>query len=314
MRIRRLLLSGAIVTGLVAAPAVRAEEEPVRGGRIVFTSARGGDDQDIYVRDPDGTERRLAVTDSDEINPQLSPDGAHVLFTRNDDVYVADVTGTTVINLTNDGAYDGYPTWRPDGSWIAWVSSKESRRTTSTLAADLVVARINGDRTSISDRARLTARQSGASGPSWSVADEVAFAMVKGGNEQIFKINVNVASSPASATAPVQLTSGKPSLAPSFSPDGAVIAFHTLVRRNLPDVLLMNSDGSGLVNLTDAPKTVEAFPAWSPAVGDDRLVVSVGPSAASMRLVILDVATRHISTPFTTGPGDRTPHWGVVPA
>ena len=312
MTLTRLLFCGALLTASLVAPGAQAQEDPVGGGRIAFGSARGGDNEDIFIRDPDGTERRLAVTSSDERDPQLSPDGAHVLFTRNDDIYVADVSGTNVTNLTNDASYDGYPTWRPDGSWIAWVSSKGSRREASALAADLVIARIASDRGSISDRTRLTGAEAGAAGPSWSVNDEIAIAMLAGAHHQIFTTRVDLSSASPSATPPVQLTRGKPSLAPAFSPDGNVIAFHTLVRLNLPDVFTMNRDGSGLLNLTDAPKTVEAFPSWSPSGA--RLVVSAGPDSAALRLAVLDVTSRRLSAAFTPGPGDRKPHWGVVAA
>jgi hypothetical protein len=65
-------------------------------------------------------------------------------------------------------------------------------------------------------------------------------------------------------TGEAQITSGPEGYDqdPSWSPDGAKIAFARVVSGSL-DVFTVNIDGTGLTNLTNSPET-EDYPAWSP--------------------------------------------------
>ena len=65
--------------------------------------------------------------------PALSPDGRKVAFSVADpsngdnwDIYVINVDGTGLTNLTNHPEFDGWrPAWSPDGSQIAFFSTRD---------------------------------------------------------------------------------------------------------------------------------------------------------------------------------------------
>jgi len=51
---------------------------------------------------------------------------------------------------------------------------------------------------------------------------------------------------------------------PQFSPDGSQIAFVRLTTSETTDLFVMNTDGTGLINLTNTPGKFEVEPQWSP--------------------------------------------------
>jgi Tol biopolymer transport system component len=104
------------------------------GTRIAFNSDRGGMPQ-VYVMNVDGTgvER---LSDVEGEYPAWSPDCTRIAFESyvggttpfgdpNYDVFIMDADGSNEQNLTNDpDSYDGYPSWSPDGEWIAFESTR----------------------------------------------------------------------------------------------------------------------------------------------------------------------------------------------
>jgi Tol biopolymer transport system component len=56
------------------------------------------------------------------MSPDLSPDGATILFDMLGDLYTMPATGGTARQITHGLAYDSQPVFSPDGGWIAYVS------------------------------------------------------------------------------------------------------------------------------------------------------------------------------------------------
>lgn len=69
---------------------------------------------DIFYKDITGNERQLTRDKLEEKNPTISPDGAQVAFTRNNDLYSIDIKTNTETRYTMDGSdviYNGWASW-----------------------------------------------------------------------------------------------------------------------------------------------------------------------------------------------------------
>jgi len=121
------------------------------GQSVVFCSTRGdGENDDIYIMNLDGSGIRR-LTDNGlywDTFPSFSPDGRKILFRRllrerssegtlfNSEVMVMDTDGTGAANLTRNAWFDGWPSWSPDGSRIAFSSNRSDAYQIYVMNAD----------------------------------------------------------------------------------------------------------------------------------------------------------------------------------
>jgi len=98
---------------------------------------------DIYRLDLlQGTETRLTNTPTQYKGVAgVSPDGRKVLFTRIDpgrfeQIFVMNVDGTHVTRVSRGDYYDFLPRWSPDGTHIAFTSSRDGTNGVYTMRAD----------------------------------------------------------------------------------------------------------------------------------------------------------------------------------
>jgi TolB protein len=118
--------------------------------RIVFNSARTTPDlkadwskqfHEIFTMAADGSDvRQVTRFKTVSTYPQFSPDGKKIAFrrvtdepgmlwdltksARNSEVFVIDADGSNPINLSKSPAYDGWPTWSPDGAKVLFSSNR----------------------------------------------------------------------------------------------------------------------------------------------------------------------------------------------
>jgi Tol biopolymer transport system component len=89
------------------------------GKQIVFASNRNGE-YGLYIINVDGSELHQ-IGNFYGFMPSWSPDGKKIAFSDGLDIFVVNIDGTSLINITNAGLGDYAPEWSPDGTQIGFV-------------------------------------------------------------------------------------------------------------------------------------------------------------------------------------------------
>jgi len=225
--------------------------------RIAFMSDRSGTPE-IYVADSDGgNQQRLTFTRNDYLvysSPTFSPDGSKIAFEVDsivgcfsspyDDIYVVNSNGARLRNLTqNSGPVDFSPSWSPDGTKMAFVSSRDGSYQIYIMNSD----GSNHQRVTSNDAQNLHAM--------WSPnGTEILFISAQSGGSNVYVIN-------ADGTDQRRLTSDGSSILALWSPDGTKIAYVSGEEQGL-GIFVMNANGSNkqkvFTNLTSDQLS------WSP--------------------------------------------------
>jgi hypothetical protein len=103
------------------------------GTRIAFWSARDGQSE-IYMMNADGSNPQRLTTSGGNEQPAWSPDGTKLAFRHyqcdgyysyycDADLYVVNVDGSGIAQLTSGYLFDDEPDWSRDGTWIAFATS-----------------------------------------------------------------------------------------------------------------------------------------------------------------------------------------------
>ena len=173
-------------------------------------------------------------------------DGDVEIFVVNADGTVLNADGTNVRQLTNNTHRDEEPSWSPDGTHIAFNSSRDG---------DDEVFVMNADGTNVR---QLTNNTYPDWASSWSPdGTQIAFQSDRDGDVEIFVMN-------ADGTNVRQLTNNTHlDEEPSWSPDGTQIAFDS-DRDGDDEVFVMNADGTNVRQLTN-----NTYPDWASSWSPD---------------------------------------------
>ncbi|MFO8174443.1 MAG: hypothetical protein R6T96_09190 [Longimicrobiales bacterium] len=234
------------------------------GSKLAVEWSSPGEGWDPWVMNADGTDplRLTRTPDILESWMQWSPDGSRLAFSADNetgghDIYTVTVDGDAATNLTKQGPHqNGGPKWSPDGSRIAFVSLRDGNAEIYLMNPD-GSGQTNITQTPDFDEGHLD----------WS-PDGTRLTFVNsaksGGNRDVFVMNLdgtgrrNLSQSPETED-----------LHPAWSPDGSRIAWDKYDEQFTGSLYVVNSDGSGLLEL--AP--VGTGPAWSP---DGSLIAFTG--------------------------------------
>jgi len=164
------------------------------------------------------------------------------------DIWVCDLDGSNLVQLTDNTADDTMPEWSPDGSRIAF------QRVWPGLDTEIIV--MDADGSSIS---ALTDNGIADEGPTWS-PDGRSIAYHSGStNFEVFRMFED-------GSDPMNLTNNA---AADMYPDwsrvatDARIAFNSTRSGNL-DVFVMDEDGANPTNATNTAGVAEMLPTWCP--------------------------------------------------
>jgi Tol biopolymer transport system component len=255
-------------------------------------------DDELALVGADGSGRRVVV---DAPGPQFdadwSPDGSLLTYRDssagvnvNDEIYVSSADGTRARNLTASASNEWSPVWSPDGGQIAFASDQEG---------ELRIFVMNPDGSGVRRVTEIWGEY-----PTWSPdGTQIAFASHVGGaslhgdpNYDVFVVNVD-------GSGLRQLTeSPAVDMYPTWSPDGAQIAFHST--RATPedfeppaydrertadyDIFVIPAEGGRARNLSRDVERQQRFPDWSPdgrwIAVDEEGVVTFVPADGSGRI------------------------------
>jgi len=205
------------------------------------------------------------------------------------EIFVMDLDGSNLVNLTNNGSHDAAPAWSPDGTKIAFYATRDGNgeiyvmdadgsnptRLTNQPAVDyapewspdglriVYQSDVDGDREIFvmdadgSNKTQLTFNAAHDSEPAWSPDGAmIAFASEQDGNGEIYVMSPD-------GSSVVRLTNnGATDGGVTWSPDSGRIAFHS-ERDGNPEIYVMDADGSNQVRLT-VNAVLDQSPVWSP--------------------------------------------------
>ncbi len=279
-----------------ASPVARATATPEAATPYVSTSAPAVTDvlpSPTATASAEPTPTTILVP-----TPGTRPAGGLIAFTSerdgNGEIYVMNADGRDQRRLTDDPAYDAWPTWSPDGTRIAFVSTRSGN-------ADIFVMELNGAEQGSGNLQQLTDDQEEDIWPEWSPdGTRIAFPSRRDGNFEIYVMD-------ADGTNLQRLTNSPGSDDfPAWSPDSARIVFsRTGTDRG---TYIINADGSNEQKVLDF---AVLEPAWSP----DGTQIAFGSDHEGYRAIyVMDVegteqGSGNLQRLSDTKAGENCPSW-----
>ena len=203
---------------------------PLVGSDRILLNRLGPSGADLFIAKADGTaERKLLANSELDYNPSFSKDGNWIIFTseRNGsaDIYRVRVDGSDLERLTDDPAYDDQAALSPNGTLLAFVSSRGSG-SSDVWILDLKTRKLRN----------VTNAPGGDFRPSWSPDGKwIAFSSdrsaklqrVEGGWEHLHAASIYLVQPDGKGLR--RLTpAGKFTGSPKWSPDGKRVVFYEM--------------------------------------------------------------------------------------
>ncbi len=201
----------------------------------------------ITSNDPDSPAISLIVNGSNFQLPSL--DYTKIAFTSDrdgdNDIYLMDADGSSVVQITDDPSDDRGATWSPDGQRIGFDSDRDG---------DYEIYSMDRDGSNL---VQLTDNTATDFWKHWSPdGSKIVFISDRDGNSEVYVMNVDGSGQTNLTNNPALDTS------PSWSPDGSKVLFSS-DRDGNSEIYVMNVDGSNVTRLTN-DLAYDYLPHWSP--------------------------------------------------
>ncbi len=228
------------------------------GSRIAFVSKRSGQ-PGIYVMNSDGSDLEEVRNTVGGLSPRWSRDGTRLAFSSGGSIYVIGAAGENrllLMEAEDEGTAapcraGGFPgSWSPDDERVAYYSASVSRS-----IGQVCTVGVDGDGVEVIAQAPDAYLVEPVFSPDGRL---IVYRAIIDSQHDIWIVDTasgertNITDDPAL------------DIEPSWSPDGAWIAFGSL-RPDEPhfDIFMMRPDGSDVRRLTEHA-TKEANPVWGP--------------------------------------------------
>ena len=300
-------------------------------GRIAFSSERIAPDGsavggDIYVINPDGSGLTQVTTHEDaDFLPEWSPDGSRIAFTSarhgnphnaggSGEIYLIDPNGSNETRVTDNGSFDRFTAWSPDGKRLLFISSR-GRSMWSTI---YVMNPDGSDQTRVDIDLDTRAKTWSVTSADWSPdGNRIALSILEGFRDGRWVAHIYVMD--ADNDVPTRLTQGYENGEhyenPEWSPDGSRIVFNARYREgdgSVSAIMVMDADGSNKERLVSGEGSNYPFdPTWSPDGRGIAFVVNNGTTIYPNMDIFVMYADGSGLIRLTDNPGhDVSPVWG----
>jgi len=225
----------------------------------------------IHLMNLDGTEQQLLVSvPGGAAFPSFSQSGNELCFhgqTAPRDIYIVNVHGTGLTNLTTPDRLPGQPGLNGDNIRCDWSAKGNAIAFTSSRDGNQEIYVIDADGTGLH---RMTTAGGSDANPAFSPkGDMIAFESNRDGTPEIYVMNADGTGIQERLThfSAEPIPSNVSVSKPTWSPSGDRIAFHRRVGaqgvRGHLEVYTMNADGTNVTRITFTPSPgFSGFPSW----------------------------------------------------
>jgi Tol biopolymer transport system component len=205
---------------------------------------------------PDGSDKKVMFLNNNVgvlISPRgISSDGKWIAAHGNGQIFKVSAEGNSIVQITIDPVLKFFPTWSPDGRWLAFTINDDLPFKKRGLYKTNCDGGIYGFWMNI-DSTRPSAIM-----PSWSPkGTEIAFVLYRPN----FGFKDLALFDTATQQVRILLQTDVGVHEPVFSPDGSKLLFYMVPETENPSIWVISRDGSSLRKLTFEGGM---YPSWSP--------------------------------------------------